>query len=142
MKKKIISSTDVNEVLKDDGVEAIDTVNYQNLNNIDIEDLKKKFGNNKSWAVRLTFNKRFGGVAIQQLPGEGNRLHQHPDAAECWVILEGKWKWFIEGKRDKEVSKGSIINVPEKTYHQITCIGNKPGIRFAVTAPDVDHVYR
>ena len=39
--KKIISSTDVNKVLKDDGVEAIDTVNYQNLSNIDIEDLKK-----------------------------------------------------------------------------------------------------
>ena len=33
-----------------------------------------------------------------------------------------------------EVSKGSIINVPEKTYHKITCIGNEPGIRFAVTA--------
>ena len=37
MEKKIISSTDVNKVLKDDGVEAIDTVNYQNLSNIDIE---------------------------------------------------------------------------------------------------------
>jgi mannose-6-phosphate isomerase-like protein (cupin superfamily) len=43
-------------------------------------------------------------------------LHQHPDAAECWVILEGKWKWFIEGKGDMEVTKGSIINVPEKNF--------------------------
>ena len=110
-------SSDVNKVLKDDGVSSIDTVNYQNLNNIDIEDLKKKFGSNKSWAVRLTFNKRFGGVAIQQLPGEGNRLHQHPNAAECWVILQGKWKWFIDGKGDMEVSEGSIINVPEKTIN-------------------------
>jgi len=40
-----------------------------------------------------------------------------------------------------QVSEGSIINVPAKVYHQITCIGNEPGIRFAVAAPDVDHVY-
>ena len=30
-------SSDVNKVLKDDGVSSIDTINYQNLNNIDIE---------------------------------------------------------------------------------------------------------
>ena len=76
------------------------------------------------------------------MPGEGNRLHQHPDAAECWIILQGKWKWFIEGKGDMLVSKGSIINVPEKTYHKITCVGDEPGIRFAITAPDVEHVYK
>ena len=45
MTKEIIRSSDVNKVLKDDGVMLIDTVNYQNLNNIDIKDLKKKFGN-------------------------------------------------------------------------------------------------
>ena len=25
--------------------------------------------------------------------------------------------------------------------HKITCIGDKPGIRFAITKPDVDHIY-
>ena len=135
-------SSNVNEVLKDDGVLAVDTVNYQNVSNINLNELQNKFGKNNSWAVRLTFNNRFGGVAIQQLPGEGNRLHLHPDAAECWVILKGKWTWYIEGQGDMEVSEGSIINVPEKTYHKITCIGHEPGIRFAITAPDVEHVYK
>ena len=135
-------SSNVTEVLKDDGVESVDIANFENLSNISIKELVKKFGKDKSWAVRVTFNKRFGGVAIQQLPGEGNRLHQHPDAAECWVILKGKWKWFIEGKGDMEVSEGSIINVPAKTNHQITCIGDEPGIRFAVTKPDVEHIYK
>tara|TARA_B100000965_G_C19545108_1_gene737420 strand:+ start:119 stop:538 length:420 start_codon:yes stop_codon:yes gene_type:complete len=136
------TSSNVTEVLKDDGVESVDIANFENLSNINIKELVKKFGKDKSWAVRVTFNKRFGGVAIQQLPGEGNRLHQHPDAAECWVILKGKWKWFIEGKGDMEVSEGSIINVPAKTNHQITCIGDEPGIRFAVTKPDVEHIYK
>jgi len=135
-------SSNVTEVLKDDGVNSVDIVNFQNSSTVNVAELKNKFGKDKSWAVRCTFNNRFGGVAIQQLPGEGNRMHMHPDAAECWVILKGKWKWYIDGKGDMEVSEGSIINVPSKTYHQITCIGNEPGIRFAVTAPDVQHVYK
>jgi len=138
----IKSSTDVSQVLKDDGVGSIDIINFENSSNVNIEELINKFGKNKSWAVRVTFNNRFGGVAIQQLPGEGNRLHQHPNAAECWVILKGKWKWFIEGKGYMEIKEGSIVNVPAKTFHQIKCIGNEPGIRFAVTAPDVEHVYK
>lgn len=136
------SSSNINEVLKDDGVSSVDINNYQNLNSILIEDLKKKYGYKESWAVRLTYNEVFGGVVIQQLPGEGNRLHKHPNVAECWVILKGKWKWFIEDQGDMEVSEGSIVNVPKDTFHQITCIGNEPGIRFAITAPDVEHVYK
>ena len=50
-----------------------------------------------SWAARLVLNKRFGGVIIQQQPGEGNRLHYHPDADEYWVIMDGEWEWYIEG---------------------------------------------
>lgn len=138
MEKKV---TNVTDILKEDGVEAVDIVNFENMNSVNIEKLINKFGKKKSWAVRVTFNKRFGGVVIQQLPGEGNRKHMHPNSAECWVILKGKWKWFIEGQGELQVSEGSIINVPAKVYHQITCIGNEPGIRFAVAAPDVDHVY-
>tara|TARA_B100001741_G_C16287791_1_gene475370 strand:- start:184 stop:603 length:420 start_codon:yes stop_codon:yes gene_type:complete len=137
-----IKEDDVSKVLKDDGVKSIDIKNFQNLNQIQIEKLYSKFGKNKSWAARLTYNKHFGGVIINQLPGEGNRLHKHPNTPECWVILEGKWKWFIEGKGEMIAEKGSIINVEENTYHQITCIGNEPGMRFAITLPDVMHVYK
>ncbi|MDC1096741.1 cupin domain-containing protein [Pelagibacteraceae bacterium] len=137
-----MKSSNVTEVLKSDGVDSVDIINFQNTSKVDVDELISKFGKNKSWAVRVTYNDRFGGVAIQQLPGEGNRLHMHPTASECWVILKGKWKWFIDGKGDMEVSEGSIINVPSNTFHQIKCIGNEPGIRFAVTAPDVEHVYK
>ena len=34
-----------------------------------------------------------------------------------------------------------ISNINQNIKHKITCIGDKPGIRFAITAPDVDHVY-
>ena len=133
---------DVSRVLKDDGVQSIDINSFQNLNQIKIDELYTKFGKYKSWAARLCYNKDFGGVIINQLPGEGNRLHKHPNANECWVILSGKWKWYIEGKSEMIAEKGSIINVEKNTYHQITCVGDEPGMRYAITVPDVLHVYK
>jgi len=41
-----------------------------------------------------------------------------------------------------EADVGSIINVEKNTFHQITCIGKEPGIRYAITVPDVTHVYK
>ena len=58
-------------------------------------------------------NSRFAGVIIKQNPGEGNRLHYHPDADECWVILEGTYIWSIDGVQ-QEVSVGDIVVVKEK----------------------------
>ena len=138
----MIEEDDVSRVLKDDGVESIDINSFQNLNQIKIDELYTKFGKYKSWAARLCYNKDFGGVIINQLPGEGNRLHKHPNANECWVILSGKWKWYIEGKSEMIAEKGSIINVEKNTYHQITCVGDEPGMRYAITVPDVLHVYK
>ena len=55
---------------------------------------------------------------------------------------EGKWKWKIEGEGEMVVEKGSIIVVKRNTWHQITCIGDSPGIRYAITVPDVEHIYK
>jgi quercetin dioxygenase-like cupin family protein len=131
---------DVVQVLQDDGVDKIVIGELENLPTTNIDDLIKQMGRD-SWAVRLVYNDRFGGVVIQQQPGEGNRLHYHPDADECWVIISGTWEWYIEGEGTKKVAKNDIIVVKKNIKHKITCIGDKPGIRFAVTAPDVDHVY-
>ena len=35
-----------------------------------------------------------------------------------------------------------IIVVPKQTWHQITCVGDSPGVRYAVTRPDVLHRYK
>ena len=113
---------------------------YENITSINIVDLRKDFGMG-SWAVRLVYNKIFGGVLIQQQPGEGNRRHYHQHADENWIILDGEWEWYIEGLEKKRVKKGDFILVPKKTWHQIKCVGNKPGLRYAITQPDVEHIY-
>ena len=127
-------------VLSGDGVSKVVIGDLENETTTNIDDLTKKMSDG-SWAARLVYNQRFGGVLIQQQPGEGNRLHYHPDADECWVMISGNWEWYIEGEGTKRVKRNDIVVVKQNVKHKITCIGNEPGIRFAITAPDVDHVY-
>jgi quercetin dioxygenase-like cupin family protein len=134
------SDTDVNNVLKEDGVGHVELGEYENISTVNLEEVRAKMGPG-SWAVRIAYNETFGGVLIQQHPGEGNRKHFHPDADENWVILDGEWQWWIDGQGTKKVKKHDIVVVPKGVLHQITCIGSGPGVRYAVTKPDVNHVY-
>jgi mannose-6-phosphate isomerase-like protein (cupin superfamily) len=131
---------DVVNVLRDDGVGKVVIGDLENVTTTNIDKLREQMGPG-SWAVRLVYNDRFGGVLIQQQPGEGNRMHFHPDADECWVIINGVWEWYIDGEGTKSVSKNDVVVVKQGIKHKITCIGTEPGVRFAVTAPDVNHVY-
>ena len=137
----VIADDDVTHVLQQDGVAKISLDQYTNQSTTRLADVKAALGGNPSWATRVVYNELFGGVLICQQPGEGNRLHYHPDADECWVILEGEWEWYIDGEGTKTVSQHDIVVVRKGTKHKITCIGTKPGIRFAITRPDVNHVY-
>ena len=137
---KIIHDDDVTNVLEKDGVPKVILSDYENKPNTNLKDIIAKMGD-APWAVRVVYNEVFGGVLICQNPGEGNRLHYHHNADECWVIMKGEWEWFIEGEGTKRVTKDDIVVVKKDTPHQITCVGSEPGIRFAVTRPDVDHVY-
>ena len=134
---------DVKRVLTNDGLDKKSLILFHSYENqcVSLKDLREKLGMG-SWAVRIAYNDRFGGVVIQQQPGEGNRKHYHPDADENWVILDGEWEWWIEGVGTKKVKTNDIIVVPNNTWHHIKCVGNKPGVRYAITAPDVNHVYK
>ena len=136
------ADSDVKRVLIDDGLppeSLIELHNYENIETISLKNLRSDLGM-KSWAVRIAYNKRFGGVLIQQQTGEGNRKHYHPDADENWVILDGDWEWWIDGKGTRKVTVHDIVVVPKKTWHQIKCVKG-PGVRYAITQPDVPHVY-
>ena len=134
------NDSDLESVLTKDGVNEVIIDDLENLSTTNVDELRQRMGLG-SWAARLVYNEWFGGVVIQQQPGQGNRLHFHPDADECWVILAGKWEWFIDGEGTKTVSVNDIVVVRKGVKHKITCVGDEPGIRFAITAPDVNHVY-
>ena len=136
------SDSDVKRVLLDDGLDSRNISIFHSYENksVSLEDLRSTHGMG-SWAVRIAYNDRFGGVVIQQQPGEGNRKHYHPDADENWVIMDGEWEWWIDGIGTTKVKKGDIVVVPTGVWHHIKCVGNSPGVRYAITAPDVNHVY-
>lgn len=138
--RKEIHDDDVSNVLEKDGVSKVVLSTYENKSNTNLNDIISDMGD-APWAVRVVYNDIFGGVLICQNPGEGNRLHYHHDTDECWVIMQGEWEWFIKGQGTKRVKKDDIVVVQKGIPHKITCIGTQPGVRFAVTKPDVDHVY-
>lgn len=134
--------SDVKRVLTDDGlpIDSLQTFHeYENQTTINLSELRSKLGMT-SWAVRIAYNDRFGGVIIQQQSGEGNRKHYHYDADENWVILDGEWEWWIEGQGTQIVKRNDFVVVPANTWHHIKCVKG-PGVRYAITKPDVDHVY-
>ena len=86
------TDSDVKNVLTEDGLpkEALKTFHqYENQTTVNIDVLRKELGMT-SWAVRIAYNDRFGGVVIQQQSGEGNRKHYHPHADENWV----HFRWY------------------------------------------------
>ena len=135
-----MKENNINKILKDDGVQQLDIDGFVNLNNVSLDTLKEKFGQ-AGWAARVAHNKRFQSVLICQSPGEGNRKHYHPDADENWVVMEGEWEWWIDGQGTQKVKENDIVVVPKGIRHQIKCIGNSVGVRYAITKPDVEHIY-
>ena len=112
-----------------------------NKEKISIKKIIDRNSKKKSWSKTLVNSQSNSATLIAQMPGEGNRLHYHPDWDEWWYILEGQWKWEI-GKKIKTVSKGDMIFIKRNNWHKITAIGKKMSIRLAVSRADVEHVYK
>jgi quercetin dioxygenase-like cupin family protein len=143
MKKNNIIDSDLESVLRGDGMPDVDwdtLKKYENITNISLKQLREDLGMG-SWAARTTFNTNYQGVVIQQQPGEGNRKHNHPEADENWIIMDGEFEWWIDGQGTMKVKTGDIVNVAKGTWHQITCISETPAVRYAINWPDGAHIY-
>ena len=130
---------DVPSILKKDGV-VLNDLSSANEEIVNFSDVYKKNGMEKSWSKRVIDTENNSATIIAQLPGEGNRLHYHPDWNEWWYILDGEWEWEIEGEK-KLVKAGDIVFMQKGRKHKITAIGKKPAVRLAVSRSDVAHVY-
>ncbi len=136
----MIQDSDLVRVLKEDGIEDVDIHTFVDCDITNLAKIRCFMGKEGNWAVRVAYNKHFGGVVIQQMPREGNRLHSHPNTAECWVILDGELIWWTLNY-PRYVKAGDIVNVTAGVEHRIEVRGNKPSVRFAVTVPDVVHQF-
>lgn len=129
----------VPDILKKDGV-LISNFEEENLPLSNLSQIIQKNNPNSSWCHRLVNTENNSATLIAQRPGEGNRLHYHPNWNEWWYIVQGQWKWNVEEK-ELLVQKGDFVFIQKGLKHKITAMGNEIAIRLAVSRADVEHVY-
>ena len=134
-----IADADVKRILSGDGVN-INNQDESNKEKIVLSDILKRYGKNSSWSHTVINSPSNSATLIAQLPGEGNRMHFHPEWDEWWYIVEGQWNWNVDGE-DKTIKEGEIVFIERGRKHQITASGQDMAIRLAVSRYDVDHVY-
>jgi CMP-N-acetylneuraminic acid synthetase/quercetin dioxygenase-like cupin family protein len=130
---------DVPSILKKDGVLQNDFSNENNTIN-KLCDLLRNTPQDSSWSKRLINTESNSMTLIGQMPGEGNRLHYHPEWNEWWYIVQGSWLFEIEGK-EKIITENDIVFIERNKRHRITALGDKLAVRMAVSRADVEHVY-
>jgi quercetin dioxygenase-like cupin family protein len=138
--RNLQSETDVPIIMQKDGVEKR-TFNMENQPVVNIREIINDSDDNYSWCRRVVDTENNSATLIAQKPGEGNRLHNHPNWNEWWYILQGTWKWEVEGK-EYIVKQDDIVFIKKGSWHKITAIGNEIAIRLAVSRGDVPHVYK
>ena len=138
-KNNLIFDSNVKQILAKDGVLNNNQESFNKMI-VDIKKIINKKPKNKSWSHTLVNSDSNSATLIAQLPGEGNRMHFHPDWNEWWLILKGKWEWNIEGVK-KTINKNELIYIDKNKKHKITAVGKGLSIRLAVSRYDVEHVY-
>jgi len=131
---------DVPSILAKDGVNTNDLHSANSEIPVNINDIRKSFDDTVSWSKRLVDTENNSATLIHQQPGEGNRLHYHPEWNEWWYIVDGNWEWDIEGEKII-VGKDDVVFIPKGKVHKITAVGDRPAIRLAVSRGDVAHIY-
>ncbi len=148
VKRKNTSSieSDVNKILKGDGIDIVEVDNIKMQTVTRLSELKARFPVGKTWAKRVvnTFNSAFFNSAtlICQNKGEGCRRHKHPDCDEFWIIMSGKIKFEIgENKEPNIVSQGDIVYLPKGTAHKVIVVSDEPSIRFSISVEAMRNIY-
>ena len=134
-----VAEVDVPSILEKDGVTKND-FDHENLSLVNLDEIIAGEDSSRSWCRRIINTENNSATLISQMPGEGNRLHYHPDWNEWWYILDGEWKWEIEGK-EFEIKKGDVVFIEKNKLHRITATGDRPAVRLAVSRDLVPHVY-
>jgi len=138
-KNNLIYDKNREKILINDGVHNNNMHDY-NQEVTSVDEIINQNSKNTSWSHTLVDSKSNSATLIAQMPGEGNRMHFHPDWDEWWYIIQGQWEWIIEGEK-KIINKGNHVYIQRNKIHKITAIGEGLSIRMAVSREDVDHVY-
>jgi len=131
---------DVDAILIKDGVKT-NNFTQENQEIFNIKNYIADADDTQSWSYRAINTENNSATLISQLPGEGNRIHYHPDWNEWWFILNGEWEFEIEGIKHV-IREGDLVFIQKRKWHKITVLGDKVAVRLAVSRDGVKHVYK
>ncbi len=127
------------ELIGRDGVDIYkdETVNIRKTN---IDEVRAKLGD-APWLHLLFYTATDQTALIYQQPGEGARKHCHVTHDEWWIVLDGTFEWRLPYGKVMVGNKNDILFLPRGSIHEIVCVGDKPGLRLACGARDMEHLY-
>lgn len=67
-------------------------------------------------------------------PLEGPPLHRHPDHDESWFILEGEYRFEVNG-REIRARAGDTVFAPRGSVHTFQNVGSEPGRVLTTVVP-------
>jgi CMP-N-acetylneuraminic acid synthetase/quercetin dioxygenase-like cupin family protein len=105
-----------------------------------LEDIKRRMGE-PPWLYLLVYTGSDQIALICQPPGEGARKHCHVTHDEWWLVLEGTFEWRLGDGQVVQAKESNVVFLPRGTVHSIVCTSEKPGMRLACGAHDMEHIY-
>lgn len=137
--KAAVIERDVPSILKKDGVIHNNLFDSNKLI-VNIQDIIDANSKTESWSHRFVDTQSNSCTLISQLKSQGNRIHFHENWDEWWHIVQGSWKFTIEGE-DHIVKSGDVVLIERGKRHRIEALEDN-SIRLAVSRSDVAHIYQ
>lgn len=74
-------------------------------------------------------------VRVDTPPGSGPPAHVHHRDDELFIVLEGQYRFWLEGKPATDAGAGDVVFMPKNVAHQYLNVGSEPGSHYFVTVP-------
>lgn len=107
---------------------------------MDLQRLLAEMPIGTAWSRRVVETPTGSATVISQMPGESNRRHYHVDVDETWQVLEGEYRFEIDGQT-YQATAGTIATIPRGLWHQAFAVGAGRAVRLASSRKGAAHVY-
>jgi mannose-6-phosphate isomerase-like protein (cupin superfamily) len=68
-------------------------------------------------------------------PGKSPPPHTHHREEELFIIVEGQYRFFVDGEWIEDVGPGSVVYLPRGCTHTFEAIGDTPGRHWTLQTP-------
>ena len=88
-------------------------------------------------SVKISGSDTGGAFAVMEnrtMPMGGPPLHLHHEQDEWWYILEGRYRFVVDG-REFEAGPGATVFAPKGSRHAFQNIGSTPGRTLVTVVP-------